>query len=218
MCGKYVIIRPVFALLKSLYFINPHLNPVSGIWLRQCFKGSSSLLNCLPGLFLCIFSASLRDSFRVVVSTDRSVTGQGVSSHRSWFLCHLPGFAAFLALELKHDWGLDVIPGEVTFSICLEIAQPVCSGHCCQLSPFPCSTCKGIFLVSYYPVSTLASVNIQKPLWRCEPDSFSSPKQWLYVLMLAWVCPYSLSGILPSPRVLQSAGHFASHFQTAILS
>ena len=40
--------------------------------------------------------------FGVVVSTDWSVTGQGVFSHCSWSWHHPPGFAAFLSLELEH--------------------------------------------------------------------------------------------------------------------
>ena len=68
--------------------------------------------------------------FRVMVPTDWSVPGQGVISHCSWswrsvffedgivgilcgkfFIvadCTLPGLAAFLGLELKQSWGLDV--------------------------------------------------------------------------------------------------------------
>ena len=41
--------------------------------------------------------------FRVMVSTDWSVTGQGVISHSSWSRHHPPGFAAFLGLELKYS-------------------------------------------------------------------------------------------------------------------
>ena len=39
--------------------------------------------------------------FRVLVSTDWSVTGQGVFSHCSWFWCCLPDSSAVLVLELN---------------------------------------------------------------------------------------------------------------------
>ena len=44
-----------------------------------------------------------------MVSSDWSVTRQRVFIHCNWFWCPLP---AFLGLELKYNWGLDVICGE----------------------------------------------------------------------------------------------------------
>ena len=51
-------------------------------------------------------------SFRVMVSPDWSVTGQGVFSHCTWFWLHPPGYAAFLGLDLNYNRGLDDISRE----------------------------------------------------------------------------------------------------------
>ena len=47
--------------------------------------------------------------FRVMVSSGWSVTGQGAFSHCSWSWHCPPRFAAFLGLELKCNWGLDLL-------------------------------------------------------------------------------------------------------------
>ena len=43
------------------------------------------------------------DPFRVLFSTDWSTSGQRFISRSSWSWCYLPGFAAFLSLELKYN-------------------------------------------------------------------------------------------------------------------
>ena len=57
----------------------------------------------LRGEFSRIFISSPGAPFQVTVSTDWSVTGQGVFSHCSWFWHRPPSFVAFLGLELKHN-------------------------------------------------------------------------------------------------------------------
>ena len=46
---------------------------------------------------------------------------EGVISQCGWFWCHsrhhLPGFAAFLGLELNHNWGLDVCDAGQNFVV-----------------------------------------------------------------------------------------------------
>ena len=106
-----------------------------------------------------------------MVSTDWSVPGQGVFSHCSWFWCCPPGFVAFLGLELKYKWGLDVISGGKvrrghvrgqgpcfpSFAPCpgvyLHLVVNCLASVFSYLSQFSYSTCQWIFLTSYYPVS-----------------------------------------------------------------
>ena len=111
-------------------------------------------------------------------------TRAGVISHHIWSWCSLPAFAAFLSLDLKYHWGLDVIcrkersgglnsmtgnmPGEER----LPRGQgplPVhpllgtqgflylavnCLASLFSFPLFPHSTCQEIFLASFYLVST----------------------------------------------------------------
>lgn len=49
--------------------------------------------------------------FRVTVPTDGSAPGQGLSIIEAGS-GHQPGFAASLGLDLKENWGLDVISRE----------------------------------------------------------------------------------------------------------
>ena len=76
-------------------------------------------------------------------------------------------FAPFLVLELKYNWGLDVISREVTFCIWLSIAQPVCSAVCFSfLVPF---------VLAYWPVSQQGEDLEEKTLFKGQIFMFLFP-------------------------------------------